>query len=254
MTLSDCRRIKIDAASSSDRDAVDMVNSIAIADTDPTLEKGTQDVGAGEKDTGKNAKHNLDVDPELKKESSMAREVSSASEAKAPALTAKNDTYMDGIRWHKGSKFICCRKYSEYWEKHTDKVCLVNLDDVLDANKKLRESRERGVNVTLIRVVEDVMQCQATHKWSMKVCRLKGESSDLRVSYRTKKHIPNSCFKRTEEKHVVEVSNGQRSEFGLVEAALYPFTCLAEKKNSEEAKKIWATAPEVNSTDLNKSA
>jgi hypothetical protein len=92
----------------------------------------------------------------------------------------------DGEPWAKNTKYVCMQKWKSgvMASSYSDSYCLADYE------------KAQEVATAHFVVAPDIAACEAksaTH--TLKVCSLKGEAPDGRLSYSTKAYVPKSCFR-----------------------------------------------------------
>lgn len=141
----------------------------------------------------------------------------------------------DGEEWVKGKHFVCMQKYEQSAGKLLDSYCLANLETVLAS----KQGEDR------VRFSRELATCESSKdEFKLKLCALKGEAAEIRLSYSTKKHVSKACFRES----TIE------AKYPIIEAATDAQGCEAAMRKPTEAQFILprltttTTTPEATTT------
>jgi len=116
----------------------------------------------------------------------------------------------EGETWEKGTKYVCMQKWQNPgWStegKFVDKFCLANYEEA--------KSTEN------FQPAKDMSSCYSSNAGKIRVCPLKGDAPERRVSYSSRAIVPLSCFRVSdvsETYSVVEVALDEEDCGGAME-------------------------------------
>jgi len=136
-----------------------------------------------------------------------------------------------GEPWKIETLYVCMQKYQSAGAfssqgKYVDQFCLANLETALETARN-------------IIFVSDMTSCEAPkERHRLKLCAMKGDKPEGRISYRKRTHVPKSCFRET----------NSESAYAVIETSVDEETCRKMMKTPHGKQGVLGIPPTTTTT------